>query len=137
MEVISLEIGFKVFCFFKSKWIRTCSVLGLKNLPVLEEVSLVSGRINQISNITKTNWEIGFVTLLILFKETFIGLNVTKILNYLIGSLSILYTGLCPRVWVEFGSCHSFGVAVVYAPACGRQGYGMCQMRGQFGGESS
>ena len=31
---------------------------------------------------------------------------------------------------MEFGSCHSFGVVV------GLCGYGMCQMRGQFGGES-
>lgn len=29
----------------------------------------------------------------------------------------------------RFGSCHSFGVVV------GLQGYGMCQMRGTFGGE--
>jgi len=29
--------------------------------------------------------------------------------------------------WLGLGSCHSFGVAV------GLRGYGMCQMRGQFG----
>jgi len=44
--------------------------------------------------------------------------------NLKYGNLSVLLV-------LEFGSCHSFGVAV------GLRGYGMCQMRGQVEAQSS